>query len=146
MIGESPKFAMCMGCPVPEEAIEAFCHKLKGAEALEHGNKCLLREIDRRALRPAELNTEFTVGKCSVRMQESVYVEIKGTPHPDGFPALPDDGGLVLEMRQWMEESQVYPMKALSVGGGGFYAILLRPEAAELLAWLEDREERGEEK
>jgi len=46
--GETLAYVMCMGCPVPEEAAEAFCHKQKGNEALMHGNYCLLREIERR--------------------------------------------------------------------------------------------------
>jgi len=45
---EDLPYAMCMGCPVPEEAVEAFCHKVKGRQGLESGNLCLLREINRR--------------------------------------------------------------------------------------------------
>lgn len=43
-IGTELAYAMCMGCPVSEEIQESFCHKLKGPEAWEKGNKCYLDE------------------------------------------------------------------------------------------------------
>ncbi len=46
-IGTTLAYAMCMGCPVPEEIQESFCHKLKGQEALEKGNKCYLDEQEK---------------------------------------------------------------------------------------------------
>ena len=47
--GEDIAFAMCISCPVPKAASDAFCHMLKGQEGLELGNLCLLREIERRS-------------------------------------------------------------------------------------------------
>ena len=47
-LGEDIAYAMCLGCPVPKAAVDAFCHMLKGQEAMERGNLCLLREIERR--------------------------------------------------------------------------------------------------
>jgi|688.fasta_scaffold334631_5 hypothetical protein len=46
--GEDIAFAMCGGCPVPKVARDAFCHMYKGNDAMEYGNLCLLREIERR--------------------------------------------------------------------------------------------------
>jgi len=38
-------YSMCMGCPVPADVVEFFCHRMKGEDALQWGNKCLLHEI-----------------------------------------------------------------------------------------------------
>lgn len=46
--GEDIAYAMCGGCPVPLAARNAFCNMVKGMAAFEHGNLCLLREIERR--------------------------------------------------------------------------------------------------
>ncbi len=47
-LGEDIAYAMCMGCPVPKAAADAFCHMRKGMDGFENGNLCLLREIERR--------------------------------------------------------------------------------------------------
>lgn len=47
-IGTKLAYAMCLGCPVYEEIQEAFCHELKGQEALEKGNKCYLDELKKK--------------------------------------------------------------------------------------------------
>jgi len=46
-LDEDPAFAMCGGCPVPEEVRISYCHKWTGARGLAEGNLCLLREIQR---------------------------------------------------------------------------------------------------
>lgn len=46
--GEDLAYAMCGGCPVPNEVCMSYCHKWRGARGLEQGNLCLLREIERR--------------------------------------------------------------------------------------------------
>jgi len=39
MIGERPYYSMCIGCKVDD----SYCNRLKGEEALEKGNKCMLK-------------------------------------------------------------------------------------------------------
>ena len=50
--GEDIAYAMCGGCPVPEEVQVSYCHKWKGMTGLERGNLCLLREISRNQAGP----------------------------------------------------------------------------------------------
>jgi hypothetical protein len=42
--GTNLAYAMCMGCPAPQQMIDNICHALRGPEAFEKGNLCYLDE------------------------------------------------------------------------------------------------------
>lgn len=46
-LGTDLAYAMCMGCPVPKTIWDSFCHRLRGPQAFEKGNKCYLDEISK---------------------------------------------------------------------------------------------------
>lgn len=99
-LGEDLAFAMCIGCPVPKVASEAFCHMRKGAEAFGSGNLCLLREIERR--QPGILNlTElrpYHNDEAAKQSLEARRQEILGSERKMNLQPLTKDEWLILEV------------------------------------------------
>lgn len=84
----------------------------------------------------------FEAGKCTVSATKLVRIDVDGTPHPEGFPHVPDDGGLVGRLiRAQSTRSVPYP-KFTAVSGAGVYAAFYDPQDAQaVLDWLADQTE-----
>lgn len=61
--------------------------------------------------------------KVKFRLRHVLFVEVRGEPHPNGFPYMPNDGDLVGRLLGWMLKTKRYSMRGISSGGGSYYAI-----------------------
>ena len=64
--------------------------------------------------------------RARVEISQVVRVSLRGHPHPDGFPHLPDDYGLVQDFIKWMREEDIHEA-FLSSSGGGQYVGYFHP-------------------
>lgn len=69
-----------------------------------------------------------------------VQVEVRGEPHPKGFPYLPTDDGLVSRFVRWLDAERIHPAIPGTVAGQGVYLAFYSAEDAErVAAWLREQ-------
>jgi hypothetical protein len=77
--------------------------------------------------------------QCSIYVIPCVCIEIKGVPHPEGLPYLPNDYGLVNDFREWCWENKIYSVISAGHSGGGSFMGFFTPEdSVKICDWLKE--------
>jgi hypothetical protein len=78
--------------------------------------------------------------KCTASFTKCVCVELKGEPHPSGFPYMPDDGGLINEFLRWSLDNKIFTIvRAGSAGGGTYMGFYSEEDAEKIREWLKEK-------
>lgn len=78
--------------------------------------------------------------------EDLVRITLRGVPHPEGFPHLPDDQGLVKQLLIEMVEGRLpIEMHWEVKGGGTMIASWRKADALKIIAWLRQRADEDEE-
>lgn len=77
--------------------------------------------------------------KVTFTVNPVVEIGVKGEPHPEGFPHLPNDGGIVKGLLHFILDEELFEGYALSSGGGGYHGLHPQEEAEKIIAWLKQQ-------
>lgn len=78
------------------------------------------------------------MSKCSYELTEVVRVEVTGKKRE--FPMVPDDGGLIGELLQWLWDNKIHSaVPGGESGGGRHIAYYTKENAIKIREWLDDR-------
>lgn len=98
------------------------------------------------------LNTESgmgqkkTLNKPTFTVDEDlVKIDFQGIPHPNGFPWIPNDKGIVGDLLRAMIDGTIpKDIRTETVGAGRFIGFFRRDDAPKVIKWLEERADRVE--
>lgn len=78
------------------------------------------------------------MSKMTFSEQTVVHVEVRGEPHPKGFPYLPiDDENLIGRFLDWCRANEIYPATRAGMTGPGINVAFYSPEdARRIREWL----------
>lgn len=77
--------------------------------------------------------------KCTSELTFVVRVEVTGEKRE--FPLVPDDGGLVQRLQEWLFVNKIIPaVRGGESGGGRYIAYHTEEDAKRIATWLEEKE------